>query len=98
MCLATNSIDNTYGHLNGIIFTINGTKLYVPVVTLLAKGNQKLSKLSQKSERSVYWNKYKAKNEKGNATNEYRYFLELDFAEVNRCIETKMTAWKDIKR
>ena len=30
---------------NNIIFTIKDTKLFVPVFTLSAKGNQKLSKL-----------------------------------------------------
>ena len=42
---------------NNIIFTIRGTELYVPVVTLSAKNNQKLSKLLSKGfERAVYWN------------------------------------------
>ena len=41
-------------------FTITDTKLYVPVVTLLAEDNVKLSKLlSEGFKRSVYWNKYK---------------------------------------
>ena len=45
---------------NNIIFTIKGTKLYVPVITLLARDNQKLSKLHSKGfERSIYWNEYK---------------------------------------
>ena len=58
--------DNT-----NIIFTI--TKLYVPVVTLSARDNQKLSKfLSKEFERSVYWNEYKTKSEKKNTANEYR--------------------------
>ena len=49
--------DNTNANTNNIIFTIKNTKLYVPVVTLLAKGDQKLSKLLGKiSKRSVYWN------------------------------------------
>ena len=40
-----------------IIFTIKDTKLYVPVVTLSATANQKLSKLLSKGfERPVYWN------------------------------------------
>ena len=48
--------DNTNANTNNIIFTIKNTKLYVPVVTLLAKGDQKLSKLLGKiSKRSVYW-------------------------------------------
>ena len=60
-----------------IFFTIKDTKLYVPVVTLLARDNQKLSKpLNKEFERSVYWNEYKAKSENKNTTNEYRYFLE----------------------
>ena len=42
------------------IFTITDTKLYVPVVTLLAEDNVKLSKLLREGfKRSVYWNKYK---------------------------------------
>ena len=56
---------------------MKNTKLYVPVVTLSARGNQKLSKLLRKgSERSVYWNEYKTKFENKNTTNEIRYFLE----------------------
>ena len=56
-----------------IIFTIKDTKLYVPVVILSARGNQKLSKfLSKEFERSVYWNEYKTKSEKKNTANEYR--------------------------
>ena len=60
--LTTTSADNTDANLNNIIFTIKNTKLYVPVVTLSAKDNQKLSKLLIKGfERYVYWSKYKAK-------------------------------------
>ena len=70
---------------NNIIFTIKDTKLYVPVVTLSARDNQKLSKLFSKGfGRSVYWNEYKTKSENKNATNEYRYFLKSNFVEVNR--------------
>ena len=40
-----------------LTFTIKDTKLYVPVVTLSTKDNQKLSKLlSTRFERSVHWN------------------------------------------
>ena len=35
--------DNDNGHRNKIIFTIKDTKPYVPVVTLSAKNNRKLS-------------------------------------------------------
>ena len=41
---------------SNIIFIIKDTKLYVPVVSLSAKDNQKLSKLLSKGfEKSVYW-------------------------------------------
>ena len=47
---------------NNIIFIIKDTELYFPVVTLSARGNQKLSKLLSKGlERSVFWNEYKTK-------------------------------------
>ena len=47
-------IDNNNNNAN-IIFTIKDTKLYVLVVTLSAKDNQKPSKLLSKGfERSVY--------------------------------------------
>ena len=42
------------------IFKITDTKLYVPIVTLSAEGNTKLSKLlSDRFKRSIYWSKYK---------------------------------------
>ena len=45
-----------------IIFTIKETKLYIPVVTLSARDNSKLSKaLSKGFERSVYWTEYETK-------------------------------------
>ena len=48
--------DNTNANPSNIIFTIKDTKLYVPVVTLSAKENQKISKLLSKGfERSFYW-------------------------------------------
>ena len=60
------------------------TKLYVSVVTLSAKDNQKLSKrLSKGYERSIYWNEYKTKSDNENTTNEYRYFIESNFVGVN---------------
>ena len=65
---------------NNIIFTIKDTKLCVPIVTLSARNNQKLSKfLSKGYERTVYWNGYKTKDENKNASNEFTYFLESNF-------------------
>ena len=53
--LPANGNNNDNDNANNIIFTIIGTKLCVPVVTLSARKNQKLSKLHYKGfERSVY--------------------------------------------
>ena len=79
---AGNDNDNDGDHN---IFTIKDTKLYVLVVTLTGRGNQKLSKLLGKGfQRSVYWNEYNIKHENKNTPNEYRYFLESNFVRVNR--------------
>ena len=73
--------DNANSNCDNIIFTIKDTKLYVPVVTLSARDNQKLTKPHSKGfERSVYWNEYKTKSENKNTTNEYKYFLKSNFA------------------
>ena len=77
--------DNTNVNPNNFIFTIKDTKLNVPVVTLSAKDNQKLSQLLGKGfERLVYWNEYKTKIENKNTTNEYIYLLQSNFVAVNR--------------
>ena len=53
---------NDNGSGNDINFTIKDTKLFVPVVQFLARGNQNLSKLLSKGfERSFYLKKYKTK-------------------------------------
>ena len=58
--------DNTNANPN-IIFTIKDTKLCVPVVTLSARQNKKLSKLlSKRFETLDYWNEYKTKSENKN--------------------------------
>ena len=55
--LAAASADNANANSINIIFIIKNTKLYVPVVTLSAEENQKLSKhLSKRFKGSVYWN------------------------------------------
>ena len=52
-CVLSSEADNS-------IFAITDAKLYVPIVTLSAKDNPKLSKLLGKGfKRSIYWNKYK---------------------------------------
>ena len=69
--------DNTNNiNSSNIIVTIRDTKLYVSVVTLSARDNQKSSKLLSKGfERSVYWNEYKTQSKNNNMTNKYKYFL-----------------------
>ena len=58
---------HTYGNDDGattsnIVFTIKDAKLFVPVLSLSAKDNKRLSKLlSQGFQRPVYWNEYKTK-------------------------------------
>ena len=62
--MASSGNDNADADSNSIIFTIKDTELYVPVVTLSAKDNQKLPKhLSKGLERSVYFDDYKIKSE-----------------------------------
>ena len=62
LCFFAGDTGNTNSNHNGIVFSIRGTKLYIPVVTLSSKGSKKLSKLFRKGfERSVCWNEYKTK-------------------------------------
>ena len=86
LSVAGNENDNNNNdNANNVILTIKDTKLHVPVVTLSERDNEKLAKLlSKEFERSVYWNKYKTKNENKSITNEYRYFLESNFVGLDR--------------
>ena len=70
--LSAAGADNDDANGNNTIFTIKNTKLYVPVMTLSARDNQKQSKLLSKVfERSVFFlNEYKTKNENKNTINE----------------------------
>ena len=75
--------DNTNDNPNNTIFNIKDIKLHVPVITLSATVNQKLSKLlSIRFERSVCWNEHKTKSENKNKANEYRYFLNQTLLEL----------------
>ena len=83
--LSAAGADNNHANSNNIIFTIKDTKFCLTFVILLARDNQKLSKLlSKEFERSVYWNEYKTKSEIKNTANEYRYILESNFVGVDR--------------
>ena len=82
--LSAASADNINANPNNI-FIIKDTKLCVPVVTLLSRNNQNLSRLlSKRFERSVYWNEYQTKNENKDTTNEFRYFFQSNFIGVSR--------------
>ena len=84
-----NGKDNIYddNNDNDIISTITDTKLFVPLVTLSTRHNQKFSKLlSKRFEGLLYWNEYKIKSENKNTTNEYRYFLDSNFVGVKRLL------------
>ena len=62
-------------------FKITDAKLYVPIVTLSAEDNAKLSKLlGEGFKRSIYWNKYKVIGNKIveiATNNEEKYIREL---------------------
>ena len=76
--LAAAGAEDAGANSNNTIFIIKDTKLYVPVVTLSVKDDQKLWKLLSKGfERSVYWDEYKTKNKN-------RCFLESNFVRVDR--------------
>ena len=60
LCLSVGGPDDDDANLDNIVFTIKDKKLFVPVVTLSAKGSKPLSKGFK---RSVYWNEYKTKSE-----------------------------------
>ena len=62
-CLLTTAANRPNDNATGadsVTITITGAKLYVPLVTLSAEDNVKLSKLlSEGFNRSIYWNEYK---------------------------------------
>ena len=66
------------------VFAITDTKLYVPIVTLSAEGNVKISKLFDKEfKRSIYWNKYKViTNKTYNANECIRELLDSSYLGV----------------
>ena len=69
--MSVTGADNKNTNSDNKFSTIKDTKLYVPVVTLSTRNNQKSSKLlSKETERSIYWIEYKIKSENKNTTNE----------------------------
>ena len=77
--------------VNTATFKITDAKLYVPIVTLSAEDNAKLSKLlSEGFKRPVYWNKYKVIDNKvveiaaENGEKYIRELLDSSYKSVNR--------------
>ena len=69
------------------VFIINGTKMYVPVVTLSKEDNKDFIEQQNKGfQRSIYWNEYKTKEINENAdANVFKYInLNPSFQGVNR--------------
>ena len=69
------------------VFIINDTKLYVPVVTLSEEDNKDFIEQQNKGfQLSVYWNKYKTKEQTENADANAVKYINLDpsFQGVNR--------------
>ena len=78
-CILSSKDDNS-------VFAVTDTKLYVPIVTLSAEDNVKLSKLLGKGfKRSIYWNKYKViLNKRYNANQYIRELLDSSYQGVQR--------------
>ena len=61
---AANNDNLTNNNASYIIFTIKGTKSYVPFVNVSARDNQKLSNFLGKGfKRTIFWKEYKIKSE-----------------------------------
>ena len=71
---------------NTATFKITDAKLYVPIVTLSAEDNVKLSKLlGEGFKRPIYWNQYKVIPNKTYNANEYiRELLDSSYQGIKR--------------
>ena len=66
-------------------FQINGTKLYVPVVTLSTQENIKLVKQVESGfKRTIFWNMYLAKTTNQARNRYFDYLIDPSFLGVNR--------------
>ena len=81
----------TAANANKAIFEITDTKFYVPIVTLSAENNAKISKLLGKGfKRQFHWNKYKVIDNKiveiadNNEEKYIREFLDSSYQGVER--------------
>ena len=68
-----------------IVFIINDTKLYVPVVTLSKEDNKDfIEQQNKRFQRSIYWNEYKTKEQTEDANAVNYTNLDPSFQGVNR--------------
>ena len=76
---------------NTATFKITDAKLYVPIVTLSAEDNVKLSKLlGEGFKRSIYWNEYKVIDNK---------ILEIDTNKKEKYMRELLgSSWQGVKR
>ena len=66
-------------------FKIKDTKLYVPVVTLSTKDDNKLlEQLKKGFKRTIKWNKYRSEMSNQAKTNNLNYLIDPPFNKVNR--------------
>ena len=67
------------------VFEITDCKLYVPVVTLSAKDDNKLlQQLKAGFKRTIKWNKYKSEMSNQTKNNNLNYLIDPTFTNVNR--------------
>ena len=86
-CVLSTDADDAANPENNAVFTINDTKLYVPVVTLSKEDNKDFIEQQNKGfQRSIYWNEYKTKEQNEDADANIVRYINLDpsFQGVNR--------------
>ena len=63
------------------VFIISDTKLFVPVVTLSKEDNKDFIEQQNKGyQRSIYWNKYKTKEQSEDANANATKYINLDLS------------------
>ena len=86
-CVLSTDADDAANPGNSAVFSINDTKIYVPVVTLSKEDNKDFIEQQNKGfQRSIYWNEYKTKEKNEDADANAVKYINLDpsFQGVNR--------------
>ena len=72
-------------HLQGAIFLITDTKIYVPVLTVSTQDNAKLlEQLRSGFKRTINWNKYQPKISTERQNQYFDFLIDPSFQGVNR--------------